>query len=171
MSRSLGALSFTTSPPIRNSPAVMSSSPAIMRSAVDFPQPDGPTRIMNSPSAMSRSIAFTASKPSGYRLVIALNWISAIPVSPLARSPPTPLEPVPVGAAYRRCPVMSVARSGMPVAGPRRQYEQQPRVTLRAHGGALVRVEHGGEPGSARERPAPVVVDLDVAFDHDQVRP
>jgi hypothetical protein len=51
--------------PIFSSPSVMSSSPAIIRSAVDFPQPDGPTRIMNSPSLMSRSIALTASKPSG----------------------------------------------------------------------------------------------------------
>ena len=32
---------------------------------VDFPQPDGPTRIMNSPSPMSRSMALTASVPSG----------------------------------------------------------------------------------------------------------
>ena len=36
-----------------------------MRSAVDFPQPEGPTRIMNSPSATSRFMSFTASKPSG----------------------------------------------------------------------------------------------------------
>ena len=42
MSRSLGAFSLTTSPPIRSSPSVMSSSPAIIRSAVDLPQPDGP---------------------------------------------------------------------------------------------------------------------------------
>ena len=33
--------------------AVTSSSPAIMRSSVDLPQPDGPTRTTNSPSAMS----------------------------------------------------------------------------------------------------------------------
>ena len=32
----------------------MSSSPATMFSVVDFPQPDGPTRMMNSPSAISR---------------------------------------------------------------------------------------------------------------------
>ena len=50
MSRSFGASSLTTSPPIFSSPAVMSSSPAIIRSAVDLPQPEGPTRIMNSPS-------------------------------------------------------------------------------------------------------------------------
>src|SRR5215468_6331939 len=36
-------------------PPVMSSRPAIIRSAVDFPQPDGPTRTMNSRSWISRS--------------------------------------------------------------------------------------------------------------------
>ena len=36
-----------------------------MRSAVDFPQPDGPTRIMNSPSPISRLTCLTASVPSG----------------------------------------------------------------------------------------------------------
>ena len=61
MSRSLGARSFTTSPPIFSSPSLMSSSPAIIRSAVDFPQPDGPTRITNSPSLISRSMSLTAS--------------------------------------------------------------------------------------------------------------
>jgi hypothetical protein len=42
MSRSFGGTSLTTSPPIRISPPVMSSRPAIMRSVVDLPQPDGP---------------------------------------------------------------------------------------------------------------------------------
>jgi hypothetical protein len=32
-------------------PSLMSSSPAIIRSAVVLPQPDGPTRTRNSPSA------------------------------------------------------------------------------------------------------------------------
>src|SRR5215831_4217967 len=52
--RSRGARSLTTLSPILTSPPVMSSSPTIIRRIVDFPQPDGPTRIMNSPSAMSR---------------------------------------------------------------------------------------------------------------------
>ena len=56
----------------------MSSRPAIIRSAVDFPQPDGPTRIMNSPSPIRRFMSFTASKPSGYRFQIPSNVISAI---------------------------------------------------------------------------------------------
>ena len=60
MSRSRGAFLLTTSPPIRSSPLEMSSSPAIMFSAVDFPQPDGPTRIMNSPSVISRLRFLTA---------------------------------------------------------------------------------------------------------------
>ncbi len=70
MSRSLGALLFTTFPPMRSSPAEMSSRPAIMFSVVDLPQPDGPTRMTNSPSAMSRLMLSTASAPSGKRLVI-----------------------------------------------------------------------------------------------------
>src|SRR5919106_2030759 len=84
MSRSLGASSLTTRSPIRTSPSVMSSSPAIIRSAVDLPHPDGPTRIMNSPSPISRLICFTASVPSGNRLVTSSITISAISLSPLS---------------------------------------------------------------------------------------
>ena len=39
-----------------------------MRSNVDFPQPDGPTRIANSPSAMSRLTLLTALNPSPHLL-------------------------------------------------------------------------------------------------------
>ena len=60
------------------SPEVMSSSPTIIRSRVDFPQPEGPTRIMNSPSAMSRLTSFTAGKPSPYRLTMFRMLISAM---------------------------------------------------------------------------------------------
>jgi hypothetical protein len=38
----------------RISPPEIVSRPAIIRSAVDLPQPDGPTRTRNSPSSMSR---------------------------------------------------------------------------------------------------------------------
>ena len=54
MPRSAGSTSLTTLPPIAISPPLMSSSPAIIRSSVDFPQPDGPTKTTNSPSATSR---------------------------------------------------------------------------------------------------------------------
>src|SRR3954468_6146915 len=78
MSRSFGARSLTTSPPIFRSPSEMSSSPAIMRSAVDLPQPDGPTRIISSPSRISRFMCLTASNPSGYLLTTSSNSISAM---------------------------------------------------------------------------------------------
>src|SRR5438477_4722187 len=55
MSRSLGGTRFTTLPPIAISPSVISSRPAIMRSKVDLPHPDGPTSTQNSPSAISTS--------------------------------------------------------------------------------------------------------------------
>src|SRR4051794_35611634 len=78
MSRSFGAMLLTTLPPMRSSPSLMSSSPAIMFSVVDFPQPDGPTRMTNSPSAISRSMLSTASAPSGKRLVTWSRTMSAI---------------------------------------------------------------------------------------------
>ena len=50
MSRSLAGTLLTSRPSIESLPAVMVSSPAIMRSVVDLPQPDGPSSTMNSPS-------------------------------------------------------------------------------------------------------------------------
>src|SRR5690242_17465685 len=76
--RSRGALSLTRSPPIIMSPEVMSSRPTIIRSSVDFPQPDGPTRIMNSPSATSIEMSFTAGKPSPYFLTMFFISMAAI---------------------------------------------------------------------------------------------
>src|ERR1700729_2630414 len=86
MSRSLGDLVFTTCPPMRSSPEEMSSRPAIMFSVVDLPQPDGPTRMTNSPSAILRLKSLTASDPSGKRLVMCSSTISAtcLSLTPLA---------------------------------------------------------------------------------------
>ena len=50
-------------PPMTSSPAVTSSRPAIIRSRVDLPQPDGPTSTRSSPSATSRSTSSTATTP------------------------------------------------------------------------------------------------------------
>jgi hypothetical protein len=60
MSRSLGGRSLTTRSPIEIVPPVISSRPAIIRSAVDFPHPDGPTNTMNSPSGTSSDSESTA---------------------------------------------------------------------------------------------------------------
>ena len=54
MSRSFGGTSFTFRSSMKTLPLLISSSPAIIRSVVDFPQPDGPTKTMNSPSFTSR---------------------------------------------------------------------------------------------------------------------
>src|SRR5215203_1658954 len=77
MSRSFGGTSLTTSPPIMMSPSVMSSSPAIIRSVVDLPQPDGPTSTTNSLSAISRSMPRTAST-SSYFLTTLRRFTSAM---------------------------------------------------------------------------------------------
>src|SRR6516165_9265250 len=92
MSRSFGVSSFTSFPPIRRMPLVMSSSPATIRSAVVLPQPDGPTSTMNSPSATSRLKSFTAWKPFSYTLLICS--MSTVAIMPPYRGYHT----------YRSCP-------------------------------------------------------------------
>ena len=42
-------------------PSVMVSRPAIMRSRVDFPQPEGPSSTVNEPFGMTSDTPFTAS--------------------------------------------------------------------------------------------------------------
>src|SRR3984885_6464338 len=81
MSRSRGGTSFTTSPPIQISPSVISSRPTIIRSVVDLPQPDGPTRTTNSWSAISRSMPFTACTPPPYILTALRTETSAMVLS------------------------------------------------------------------------------------------
>src|ERR1700751_5331667 len=56
MSRSFGGTELTTRWSILTSPSVTLSSPAMMASKVDLPQPEGPTRTTNSPVLTSRSI-------------------------------------------------------------------------------------------------------------------
>src|SRR6266536_2266689 len=77
MSRSRGETPFTTSPPMATAPEVGSSSPATIRRAVVFPHPDGPTRTMNSPSAMVQVSASTAVVPFGKTFVTSWNETSA----------------------------------------------------------------------------------------------
>ncbi len=61
MLRSFGSIRLTTRPPISTVPSETSSSPAIILSVVDLPQPEGPTSTTNSPSAMSRSMPCSTS--------------------------------------------------------------------------------------------------------------
>ncbi|MDT4879433.1 hypothetical protein D3C80_1955100 [compost metagenome] len=61
---SIGGSSLTRWPSISRSPELMSSRPAISRSRVDLPQPEGPTKTTNSPSSMSRLISRVIAVPS-----------------------------------------------------------------------------------------------------------
>src|SRR5262249_58312161 len=68
MSRSLGWTLLTTRSPIEIVPEVMFSSPASIRSRVDLPQPEGPTRTTNSPSSMGMVTPCRTSKlPNDFR--------------------------------------------------------------------------------------------------------
>src|SRR4029450_12777726 len=78
MSRSFGGTSFTTRSPIAIVPSLIRSRPATIRSAVDFPHPDGPTRIRNSPSAPSRVGPWTATTGPGCTFVPPSNATRAI---------------------------------------------------------------------------------------------
>ncbi len=51
----------TSSLPILIAPSLIGSSPAISRSSVDLPQPDGPTKTANSPSSMASDTSVMAS--------------------------------------------------------------------------------------------------------------
>ena len=53
-SRPRGGTLFTTSPAMRMVPELMLSRPAIERSSVDLPQPDGPTSATNWPFGIER---------------------------------------------------------------------------------------------------------------------
>src|ERR671918_1197719 len=77
MSRSFGGKSLTTRSPIRTRPSVMSSRPATMRSAVVFPQPEGPTSTTNSSFSISSPRSETARVPSGYTFVSCSSSIRA----------------------------------------------------------------------------------------------
>src|SRR5712691_3827138 len=54
-------MKLTSRPPITISPESASSSPATTRRIVLFPQPEGPRRTRNSPSAICRDTSLTAS--------------------------------------------------------------------------------------------------------------
>src|SRR6185312_3827139 len=63
MSRSLGWTLLTTRSPIEIVPEVMFSSPASIRSKVDLPQPEGPTRTTKAPSSIGIETPCRTSKP------------------------------------------------------------------------------------------------------------
>src|ERR1700712_2404827 len=63
MSRSLGCTLLTTRSPIEIVPEVIFSRPASIRSKVDLPQPEGPTRTTKAPSSIGIDTPCKTSKP------------------------------------------------------------------------------------------------------------
>src|SRR5258705_9647557 len=78
--------------PMRSVPALISSRPAIIRKLVVLPQPDGPTRTMNSPSPISRLRSFTAWK-SPYIFWTLSNVTVAMAQPPLPAVLREPMHP------------------------------------------------------------------------------
>src|SRR5882724_9259683 len=134
MSRSFGAMSLTTRPPISIVPALGLSSPATMLSSVDFPQPEGPTSTVNSPLSMSRSIPFSTSRLA-YRFDRARMLNAA-----MKTSSPTPSLHGPRSEASQEIP------SAEQIYEQRRQRCDQNRRTL------VAKHRLGGDRGRKRDQ-------------------
>src|SRR3954465_4595000 len=88
MSRSLGGMWVISRSPMKIFPELTSSSPANIRKVVDLPHPDGPTRTMNSPSPIARSIPGTAGLSApGYHRCAFSNVTVAMLMRSLPRRP------------------------------------------------------------------------------------
>src|ERR1700761_2548982 len=70
-------MSLTRSPPISRSPLVCRSSPQIMRRNVVLPQPEGPSKTMNSPFGTLSEMPFTAGTSPNF-LTMSLVTTAAI---------------------------------------------------------------------------------------------
>src|SRR4029079_16475121 len=77
MSRARGGRAGTARSPIEIVPLVTSSRPAIIRSSVDLPQPEGPTRTRNSPLPIVSETPSTATTPPEKTLLRLSRTISA----------------------------------------------------------------------------------------------
>src|SRR5438132_11474755 len=76
--RARGGNALTTRPPICTVPDVGSSSPAIRRSVVVLPHPEGPSSTTSSPSAICKDRSRTACVPLGKVLLRCCKTTSAI---------------------------------------------------------------------------------------------
>ena len=86
-----GGTVATGSPSSRTSPSVGCSKPAIMRSVVVLPQPDGPSSEKNSPSAIVRSRSSTA-VAAPKRFVTPSKRTASLIAPSLPLSTPSPLS-------------------------------------------------------------------------------
>ena len=88
--RSDGSNPPTSRPPISNRPPVCISRPEMMRSSVDFPQPEGPTKTQNSPASTVRSMPLiTSTAPKLLRMPDRTTLDMAYPFTAPAVMPAT----------------------------------------------------------------------------------
>ena len=179
-SRSNGARRVTSRPWRRIRPSVGSSKPAIIRSVVVLPEPDGPSIEKNSPSRTSRSMPSTAATSPNRFVTPSSRTAGSVPEAVRAEA-----AAVVAGPGYLRRDGHALPRSGSgggtlrrrarpvsrhgssggtsalagllvdsPAVPPPRRSPAAPR---RAPSGALLRVRRPGRspwPAAPRRRPA-----------------
>src|SRR6476659_4721707 len=67
-----------SAPSMKIEPDVGASNPAISRSMVVLPQPDGPRSVRNSPGAIERSTLLTPIVPPSNLLVTLFSWTTGL---------------------------------------------------------------------------------------------
>ena len=109
--RAYGGSRVTSTPASSTVPASGRSNPAIRRSSVVLPEPDGPSMVKNSPSATSRSTPATAAS-CPYMRRTPVSRIAGTPLAGFPLADPVPAVPVPADAA----PWPAGAASCLPIA-------------------------------------------------------
>ena len=107
VSRSCGATSFITRSFRRISPMLGASRPASMRSVVVLPHPDGPIMARNSPSRISKSSSFTATKSPKCFCTLSKTTSGLVMIACPSfggwRRTTAPTQPVSLMSGRRRC--------------------------------------------------------------------
>src|SRR5688500_12623299 len=147
MSRSFGCRSFTTRPPIEISPALIGSSPAIMRNRVDLPQPEGPSRTTKLPSSILRSMPWITSRSP--KLFLMLRTVTAA----IALALPC------TAGTRRQDPVCNLDK---PFAAARLGHKGRQRLHARCE------VPYVGDAAAVREEPEHRLVVRAIAAEHEQ---
>src|SRR6185312_9451221 len=91
--RAIGGSSLTTAPPIKRSPLVCCSSPQMMRRNVVLPQPEGPSKTMNSPFGTSKLMPLTAGTSPNFLMMFLVDTAAIEPprIKRRALAPPFPM--------------------------------------------------------------------------------
>src|SRR6185312_3866895 len=117
------------------------------------------------PSASSR----TSSSVHFPQTMSAVRQTGQLSSTGMPHTLPTEVSVLGASAAAAAAGGSGVARARVPVAGPRSEHEQQPRVGLGPHLMALAGVEHREEPGAGPDGVAVAATDVDLALDDHEM--